>query len=169
MDAKIRETGSGGDLILSASGRDFVTVEGFENMPYLAMFGGNVDQSTPSERTTEEQRFDWWGNALFMGNQPGLQFNSETERALNETALTSSGRQVIFNAVKADLLFMKDFANVSIAVALPAIDRVVIGVRLERPGNLSGKQFIFIWDKTEQELLEVAETATDYVLTYSQI
>jgi hypothetical protein len=38
-DILIFETGNGGDMMLRNN--DIVTVEGYENQPYLAMFGGN--------------------------------------------------------------------------------------------------------------------------------
>lgn len=43
-DLKLKETGSGGDLIFN--GNDLEVVEGFQNMPYLGIYGGNLEQNT---------------------------------------------------------------------------------------------------------------------------
>lgn len=150
MDLSVVETGNGGDLV--KGGQDLKVVYGFENMPYLALFGGNVEADTPTERLENEQAFDWWGNSLLFPNEPSLQLNSQTERALRNVPLTSSGRQLIEEAVKADLDFMRPFAEVSVSVTIPAHDRVKIAVTLREPDNLQEKEFIYIWDATEQGL-----------------
>jgi hypothetical protein len=151
MDLKVIESGgNGGDVVKTA--KDLVVIEGFENMPYLAMFGGNLESSTPRGRLEGQQLFDFWGNNLVFPNNQSIQFNSETERALNNTALTSSGRVIIEQAVKADLKFMTDFVKVAVAVSIPTNDKVVIGVKLVQPDNLQSRQFVYIWDATRNEL-----------------
>lgn len=151
MDLKIIESGgNGGDVVKTA--KDLVVIEGFESMPYLAMFGGNVESSTLRGRLAGQQLFDYWGNDLLFPNNQSVQFNSETERALNNTALTSSGRVVIEQAVKADLKFMTEFVKVAVAVSIPTNDKVVIGVKLVQPDNQQSRQFIYIWDATRNEL-----------------
>ena len=150
MDLKIVESGNGGDFVKVT--RDLVTINGFESMPYLALFGGNVAASSPNVRIETEQDFSWWGNSLLMPNDPGLQFNSETERALNTTPLSSSGRVIIEQAVRKDLAFMKEFATILVAVSIPATDKVIIGVRIQEPDNVQRRDFIFIWDATRNEL-----------------
>ena len=69
--------------------KDLVTIEGLQNMVYIALFGGNTEASTPIERIDNELAFDYWGNTLFDLNEPQAQFNSLTERTLTETALNS--------------------------------------------------------------------------------
>jgi len=151
----IEDSGNGGDLVKKP--KDLSWIQGFENMPYLAMFGGNTEASTTNKRLETEQDFSWWGNALFFPNDQGVQFNSNTERALVNTPLTSAGARLIEQAVKADLLFMKDFCQVAIAISIVATDRVVIGVRLQQPGNIERRDFIFIWDATRAELITPQE------------
>jgi phage gp46-like protein len=140
MDFAIIETLNGGDLVLK--GNDLVVVDGIQNMPYLAMFGGNVEQSTKN-KITEEQSFDWWGNNLLMPSNQSIQFNSITEKVINTTALTSSGRVTIENAIKDDLKFLSDFgAEVSVTVSITATDRIDVNIKITQPAG--GSRIIII-------------------------
>ena len=62
-DIKLKETGDGGDAIFN--GTDIETIEGFENMPFIGISGGNIEENT-KEYLDGEQRFSWWGNNLLM-------------------------------------------------------------------------------------------------------
>lgn len=150
MDLELIETGGGGDLL--KKGNDLSMIFGFENMPYLALFGGNVESSTPSKRVANEQDFSWWGNALLFPNTPETQFNSLTERTLHQVALTSAGRLVIEDAIKKDLEFMRPFAIVKVDTAIIATDHIRIAITIQQPDNLEAKEFIFLWDSTRAEL-----------------
>jgi hypothetical protein len=154
-DLQIIEKGNGGDLVIGKS--DLRIVEGFTSMPYLALFGGNVEQNTPTERLTSSQYFDFWGNKLFHPTNPNLQFNSNTERTLKEVVLNSQGRLRIEQAVKSDLAFMNDFCNIFVEVNLPMIDKVEIRVRLTEKTNQQVRTFIYIWDGTKKDLTEIIE------------
>lgn len=150
MDLELTETGNGGDLVKKP--KDLSVISGLGNMPYLAMFGGNLEASTPVTRLETEQAFDWWGNTLLFGDDPGLQLNSRTERALLETALTSQGRLAVERAVLSDLAFMRPFANVSVQASITSTDTIRIAVGLQRPDNLEEREYIFIWDASKEEL-----------------
>ncbi len=151
MDLLVIESGgNGGDLV--KTNKDLVTIEGFQNMVYIALFGGNTEASTPIERVDNELSFDYWGNTLLHPNEPQAQFNSLTERTLTETALNSSGRIKIEEAIESDLAFMEAFATVTVSTSIVSTDRIEITIRLQEPDNLEDKSFIFIWDATEQEL-----------------
>lgn len=157
MDIHVVETGNGGDLIRVL--KDIGLVYGFENMPYLAMFGGNIEASTPSKRLQSEQAFDWWGNSLLLPNNPSMQFNSLTERKLMQVPLTSSGRAEIEQAVKRDLDFMKPFASVKVVVSIIATDKLQIGITITQPNNLEQKEYKYIWDGLKGEI----EGSEDYI------
>lgn len=150
MDIELTETGNGGDLVKRP--KDLSVISGLGNMPYLAMFGGNLEASTPVTRLETEQAFDWWGNTLLFSDDPGLQLNSRTERALLETALTSQGRLAVERAVLSDVAFMRPFANVSVQASITSTDTIRIAVRLQRPDNLEEREYIFIWDASKEEL-----------------
>lgn len=147
----IEDNGNGGDLVKKT--KDLSVIYGLQNMPYLAMFGGNVAANSTNKRIATEQDFSWWGNTLFFPNNGSLQFNSNTERALIATPLTGPGGRIIEQAVKEDLLFMKEFCQIAIAVSIVATDKVVIGVRLQEPTNLEQRDFLFLWDATRAELI----------------
>lgn len=151
-DLKLIETGSGGDIF--RFGNDFLLIEGLENMPYLAMFGGNPGFVTPQNRVAAEQSFDWWGNSLLFFNEPQVQFNSETEHTLRTVALNSSGRAIIEQAILRDLAFMRLFAEITVEVTIISIDRISILVKILEPDNLQSNEFTYIWNATENELTD---------------
>lgn len=157
----IEDGGNGGDLVKKS--KDLSVIEGLQNMPYLALFGGNTAANTTNKRIATEQDFSWWGNNILFPNNEGLQFNSNTERALMETPLSSAGGRLIEQAVKSDLLFMKEFCQVAVAVSIVSTDKVVIGVRLQEPDNIERRDFVFIWDATRAELLTPSEKNTSSV------
>jgi hypothetical protein len=154
MDLQVIETNNGGDLL--KKGNDLTVVYGLENMPYLALFGGNIEQSTPVTRDTTQQAYDYWANSLINPGDTSVQLNSETERTLYLVPLTSSGRLKIEAAIKADLAFMQSFAQVTITTAIVATNRLRMTIGITQPGNLEQSQFIYIWDSTRADLLSDA-------------
>jgi len=92
-DVLIYETGQGGDLYLQ--GNDVALTTGVENVPYLAMFGGD----------------NWWGNQYIA-----TPFASKTEAALLSNPLTSAGRIAIEAAMQADLAFLNDIPGTTWSV-----------------------------------------------------
>lgn len=152
MDLRVIESLNGGDLVKKT--KDLSIVEGFENMPYLAMFGGNVEQSTPVNRPESTQMFDWWGNSLLFTDNPSQQFNSITEKTLNEVALNSQGRILIEEAVLADLEFMREFAELEVSVSIIDNDKVEISILIDQPDNKQDKKYEFIWDQTLKSLID---------------
>ncbi len=148
MDLKVIEGNNGGDLVKNP--KDLQVIYGFQNMIYLGLFGGNVEESTPEVRVDGRQYFDWWGNNLLFPKDASVQFNSDTERTLNTVPLNSQGRVQIEQAVIRDLSFFKDIgeASVKVAVSIESGDRVLIGIKI-------GQQIsAYIWDATMAELTE---------------
>lgn len=132
FDIAVIETGNGGDLQLV--GNDLAVVNGIENMPYLAMFGGNKESTvSPSSTISQSDKsFDWWGNNLFMPSNPSQQFNSLCERAINSTALNSAGRITIENKIIADLDFLSKVAKVTVSVTIVATDQINVDIRIKQ-------------------------------------
>jgi len=152
FDLKVVENGDGGDL--EQLGADLAVIGGLQNMVYLGLFGGNVEQSTEGAKPEDEEAFDWWGNNLLMPNDKSIQFNSGFERALREIPLNSAGRIELEEIAKSDLEFMSDFAIVTVTISIETEDRLEIFVRAQEPDNLQSTEFIFIWDATKEELTE---------------
>lgn len=146
MDLRLIETGNGGDLIRTIN--DLNVINGLSNYPYLALFGGNVAQSTPQVREVGEDSLDWFGN-VFLDTT--IQFNSATERTLNEVALNSSGRVQIEDAIKEDLEFFRQFGEVKVSTAIVATDKLKINISLKKFEELQEQIFEYIWDSTIQE------------------
>lgn len=110
------EDGNGGDLKIR--GADLTVVEGYENLPYLALFGGAPD---------------WWGNVLFVGLDESVSLTSRTTEALNSVALNSSGRLKVELAIIDDLSFIKKLspnAVIEVNVILTSDDRLDIKIRI---------------------------------------
>jgi len=154
-DLLIFASRNGGEV--SLKGNDLELTDGLFNHIFLALFGGNVEANTQDGGEVDvesEQNLAWWGNVLFFENEPDIQFNSESERVSNTTVLNSSGRIDIEEAVKTDLAFMKDFAEVTVSVIITGNDRVEINVSLKEPDNIERKDFQFIWDATRVEEID---------------
>ena len=150
MDIKLIDNGNGGDAVFT--GTDLKVIYGWENMPYLAMVGGNVESNT-IEFNDGEQRFDYWGNALFNPRNESIQFNSDFERLLNEVAITSASRVLMEQTITSDLRFMKEFSTVTVGVSVLGLDRIQILIKVQEPDNLQSNEFIYLWDSTQNELI----------------
>lgn len=125
----IESDGNGGDVQLM--GNDLAVILNTENQVFLAFFGGNKEQSTNPSNIPADSK-DYWANGLFMPSDPSIQFNSETERALDNTPLTSSGRGIIENAMKKDLEFFSVFGTVDVRVEIVSDDRINAFIRTKQ-------------------------------------
>lgn len=131
-DIDIREQGNGGDMTLR--GNDLVGANGYENMPYLLMFGGHIPAPVDGDA-------DWWGN--FFIKDESQKFKSNTERVLNTTPLNSAGRLKIEQAVIKDLKVISDNVPgtiIKVSVVIESDDRVHIGI------NINGQVFDINWN-----------------------
>lgn len=122
MDLLLIETGNGGDLKITGS--DLEVILGLENMPYISMFGGS----------------DWWANDLIT--EPTQRMQSQTEEALLNNALNSSGRLNIIRAIEADLAYLKEETGAVILVDASIVnpDRLDISI------TINGQQFFIQWN-----------------------
>lgn len=144
MDLSIYSTGNGSDT-------DFALTGSLFNYVYLYCFGGNVEENTPNTPTEGKQRLDWFGNGLLNEE---LQFNSNTERALKENALTSQGLKAIKDAIETDLKPLKKIADIEVFLNASNVDKLQINVSLNEPNGNNTQNFNFIWDATRNELIE---------------
>ena len=133
FDLAVVETGNGGDLVLR--GADLALVYGVENEAYLATFGGNPEQDTPSV-VTEEQSYDYWANNLMYKGNSSLQFNSQTERTLDLRGLNSEQRLKIEEAIKNDMKYLQEVgAEVKVKVIVKSDDWIQWAVSIKMPNG----------------------------------
>ncbi len=144
-DILIYESGNGGEMYLKNG--DIEMTDGLFNQPYLAHFGGNTEASTTGEEQEGTERFDWWGNALFFA-QPDAQMNSNLERTLNKTALSSAGRLEIERQAAIDIDYLAEIATVASEAAIIGNDKIRISDKL----NQSVRSFT--WDATKNEIIK---------------
>jgi hypothetical protein len=137
VDVFIYETGDGGDINILRDDiqKSFCSY----NQIYLALWGGNIRQNTTENLATVIKREDWWGNWLMNESN---QFNSNTERAIDNIVLNSAGIIDIENAVEKDLEFLQDYYDVNIFVSIEDYNRLRISVILEQPEGET-QEFVF--------------------------
>ena len=145
-DLLIYETGDGGDLRVLNNALALTT--SLFNQVYLCLFGGNVEASTKGNELNNEKRFDWWGNSLLE-----LNFNSETERKINNVTLNASGRLKILQAVKNDLKPIDLVANYNVNVYLESSYRFKIVINLTEKLNKQEKIIQILWDISKDEVI----------------
>lgn len=148
MDIALHETLNGGDIAIQNG--DIYTTNAIWTQIYLALFGGNIEQSTADDLADDAQRFDFWGNQ-FLQNDPDEQLNSLTERTLNEVALNSAGRLAIQRAVETDLDYLRKVGTVSVDVSIPGLNTVQIDITITEPDRLNETQYRIIWRATQTE------------------
>lgn len=160
MDLALKESLDGGEFV--RKGNDLLLTGAIYNQIYLALFGGNVEQRTV-ELSQDSNRFrkDWWGNQLFFPNSPNSQFNSQLERALNETAISSGGLLKLEAVAKDDLRFLTDIGTVEVDISLIEHEKIRIAVSVFQKENLRENDFVFIWNQTKLE--QIADTEESIV------
>lgn len=151
QDIDIIEAGSGGDITVVNG--DIGMTDYLYNQVYLALFGGNVEAVTLGNEPDGVPRDDYWQNDLLYFNQPALQFNSLTELALQQNALSSTGRVNIQRAVETDLQYLNTIAEITVNVVILSTNKIQIGVTLQQPANNIDATIKFIWDNARNELI----------------
>jgi hypothetical protein len=150
-DINLFEGGSGGEMRILNS--DLLMAETIYQTIYLALYGGNVEQSTTSEETDLEESFDYWGNQLFYSNNPDKWFNSQTERTLSTVPLNGEGRKLIEDAVNADLQFLNNVVNFEVEVSISSNNRAEIAIFISEFQNQSDRQLKMVWENSRNELI----------------
>ena len=150
-DINLFEGGSGGEMRILNS--DLLMAETIYQTIYLALYGGNVEQSTTSEETDLEENFDYWGNQLFYSNNPDKWFNSQTERTLSTVSLNGEGRKLIEDAVNADLQFLNNVVNFEVEVSISSNNRAEIAIFISEFQNQSDRQLKMVWENSRNKLI----------------
>lgn len=150
-DILLYETGSGGDF--SVLNNDLVLGDTLYQQFYLAMFGGNLIASTKQNYLANEERFDYWGNSLIWPTNKSRQFNSETERILQEIVLNSSGRLKVIQAVKNDLAYLSNVINFEAEVNILTQNKISITITFTGKTNQQDKSLKFVVDSSKGEVI----------------
>ena len=150
-DLSLFETGSGGDFAVIDN--DLLMGESLYQQIYIALFGGNIEASTKSVYLDSEERCDYWGNTLIWKDGKTKQFNSETERAIQNNALNSSGRLNILQAVNVDLEYLKTIINFEADVSILSRDNLRITVSFTEKTNQQNKALQLIYDNAKKEVI----------------
>lgn len=150
-DILLYETGSGGDFAIIND--DLAMGESLYQQILLALFGGNIEANTKVTYFNSEERFDYWGNSLVWKNEQTKQFNSLTERTIQNTALTSSGRLEILRAVELDLNYMKSMVNYSVDVSILSNSSIRISVQFSQKSNQQDKVLQIVYDNAKNEII----------------
>lgn len=150
-DILLYETGDGGEILVSNN--DMTLVELLFQQAYILMFGGNYEANTTGSEIETQERNDWWGNSLFFNENTSKQFNSNTERVLDNVVLNTSGRIEIKRAVEFDLKSLKKIANFEINVIILSTNKISIEIKLIKPNSLEDKTLQFIWNNATKEVI----------------
>jgi hypothetical protein len=150
-DIAIYESGNGGQI--SVVKDDLVLNEVLYNQFYLALFGGNIEANTTGNEIETEERFDYWANSLIFENQPNKQYNSNTERVLNEVVLNSNGRLKIIESVNSDLSYLSSVVNFTTDVSLDTYNRVNILINFTEKSNKQQKALQLVFDRAKNEIV----------------
>jgi hypothetical protein len=100
-----------------------------------------------------EERFDWWGNSLFFGENQNKQFNSNTEKTINNVALNSQGRLQIVNAINEDLSYLNELLSFDVNVQLFEVNKVRIIINFTPKSNQENRVLQLVYDNAKNELL----------------
>lgn len=137
------------------------------NMPLLALFGGNVEQSEPLFREQGEIVLSWWGNSH------GLNENSETERFLRDMVLSTSTPEKLRKVILHDLQFLTEFMDISVSVTIPQANRIHIDIFLTDKKTGKTEEIIYIWNSLMSDLNDedssngfIGGLGFDYVLEF---
>jgi phage gp46-like protein len=139
-DVLLQQTNDNGDITVV---NGVTTMTGsFETTAYLCLFGGNEDDAGGADKSET-----WWGNLDEI--DPDLRYVSETQYLLKSLPAISSNLLKLQAAAERDLAVFtsKSIASsVTVAVSIPALNRVAIAVDIEAVGEKSSFKFTENWE-----------------------
>ena len=139
-DVLLQQTNDNGEIEV-VNGATTMTGS-FETMAYLCLFGGNEDDDGSADSSES-----WWGNLDEI--DPDLRYVSETQNLLNSVPAISSNLLKIQAAAERDLAVFTNksiASSVTVAVSIPALNRVAIVVDIEANGVKTSFKFTENWE-----------------------
>jgi phage gp46-like protein len=149
-DILLFESGASGDFAIVND--DLLMGESLYQQIYLALFSGNFEGDTKQSYAEKEERFDYWGNALIWNDASSVQFNSTTERTIQNVALNSSGRLAIIQACNVDLAYLSDVITFSVEVSISSVNRLEISISFTEKTNQQDRQLVLVYENAKNEL-----------------
>jgi hypothetical protein len=150
-DILIYESGNGGDF--SIIGNDLALSETLYQQVFLALFGGNIEESTKPFYLSSEERNDYWGNELIWPNAKSKQFNSETERLIQNVTLNGLGRLQILQAANNDLAYLNELINFEVEVEILSTSSIRITVNFTEKTNQQNKVLQMVYSNAKNEVI----------------
>lgn len=150
-DISLFESGNGGDFAIVNN--DLLLGETLYQQIYIALFGGNVEESTKQFYLETEERFDYWGNSLIWRDVKSKQFNSHTERTIKSIAMNSSGRVTLIQAINNDLAYLLPVTNIDVDVQLLSLSKIKILINLSGKTNQQDKLLQLVYDNAKGEII----------------
>jgi len=147
LDKLIFEDGNGGAVNIASN--DYTMTRSIYTMIYVALFGGNVAQSSSNETEAGELINDWWGNN--KNADPSSWINSETERSLRGVDTTQKTAIRIKKAVLKDIEKYKYLGEQEVLISFPTLNHVKITVIIKEPEKTSN--ISITWDATKKEAI----------------
>ena len=155
---------NGTDLIFSAT-TGIKEFDSYINMVILGIFGGNVEANEPNSRRSGDIIDSYWGNRY--GNKE----NSNTERLLRSSNLSSSTPKVVEKSVRNDLKFLETTLELKdVKVWIEDRDRLNIEIYLGRKKGDKTLRVKFVWgqdDDNNGNLLPPELIGFDYTLDFA--
>jgi phage gp46-like protein len=141
-DVKLFQTNDDGDIsivdgITEMSG-------GLETAAYLSLFGGNEDDDGRPDNP-----HNYWGNIDEI--DPAMEYHSETQHLLQSIPATTENLLRLEDAAKRDLNWFLEnniASSVTVAVNIPALNRVKFVIKIEANGIESSFEFVENWKAT---------------------
>jgi hypothetical protein len=90
---------------------------------------------------------------LFFGENQNKQFNSNTEKTINNVALNSQGRLQIVNAINEDLSYLNELLSFDVNVQLFEVNKVRIIINFTPKSNQENRVLQLVYDNAKNELL----------------
>lgn len=142
------ETLDGGDYRVSDDG--IIIDNSLFTECYLAFTGGNIEENTEAKKPIGVLNKAYWGN-IYSKNDDTQQFNSNLERVLSFTPISSGNLSVFESAAEQDLEYLvnNNFAeSIEVEAFIVGVGLLKISVTIEQPSQSETETYSFLWKES---------------------